>query len=111
MEGLEGGQQQEVRRHKLHGAGKDEHAHEQGVPHRKPLAAHEKPIGHAEKKEADANGQGIGQGSAKGCGFPPGRVGAGHGLGLHGAYLLVGLAFWAALGYNESIIANKNSKY
>ena len=47
VEGLEGGQQQEVRRHKLHGAGKDEHAHKQGVPHRKPLAAHEKPIGHA----------------------------------------------------------------
>ena len=65
---MKGGTEQ-VRRHKLHGPGEDEQAHQHGIEEGKALAAHEKAIGHAQEKKGHADGQSIGQGGPKGFGF------------------------------------------
>ena len=70
-EGLKSGKQQ-VRYDELHGTGKNGHAHQDGPPEGKALAAHHEPIGQAQKSEPGTDGQGVGEGRAEGGG--PGAV-------------------------------------
>ena len=73
----------QVHQDKFHGTGKNQEAHEHGVPEGKPGGMHVDTVGESQEQEPGKDGQGVGKGAAQGLDPPvTGQLGNRDGIGL-----------------------------